>query len=261
MMKYQNLLIESNEGIILLSINRPKALNALNQEVMKELNTFFTEDLGSREGVRGVIITGSGDRSFVAGADISEFLGLSEQEGENLSKFGQEVFFKIESSPVPVIAVINGFALGGGCELAMSCHLRVAEEHARFGQPEVNLGLIPGYGGTQRLLQFIGKSKAVELLLTADMIDATSALQLGLVNHVTGKGEGVVKATELINKISGKGPLAIAKTIEAVNAFYNQKENGFEKEYKNFGFVIDSEDSQEGANAFLEKRKAAFKGK
>lgn len=259
-MEYQNLLIDLQEGIVTLSINRPKALNALNRELMSELDHFFSEELATLQGVKGVIITGSGDRSFVAGADISEFLGLSEEEGAELSEYGQAVFFKIEHCSLPVIAVVNGFALGGGCELAMSCHIRVAEEHARFGQPEVNLGLIPGYGGTQRLLQYIGKSKAMELLLTADMIDASSALELGLVNYVEEKDKGPDKAKAILNKIAGKGPIAIAKCIEAVNAYFGEGD-GFVKEYKNFGHVIGTEDSQEGARAFMEKRKANFKGK
>jgi enoyl-CoA hydratase len=260
-MDYQNLLIETENGIITLTINRPKALNALNAEVMKELDHFFSSDLPKRAGVIGVIITGSGGRAFVAGADITEFLKISGEKGQQISKFGQDVFFRIERSKVPVVAVVNGFALGGGCELAMSCHLRVAENHAKFGQPEVNLGLIPGYGGTQRLLQYLGKSKAVELLLTADMIDAEEALKLGLVNYVTEKEAGKEKAIELIEKISSKGPLAISKTIEAVNAYFNAGENGFIKEHLNFGDVIGSDDSQEGVTAFLEKRKAAFKRK
>jgi enoyl-CoA hydratase len=259
-MEYQNLLIDLQEGIATLTINRPKALNALNRDVMRELDHFFSQGFQALEGLVGVILTGSGDRSFVAGADISEFLGLSEKEGEELSRYGQDVFFKIEHCPVPVIAVVNGFALGGGCELAMSCHMRVAEEHARFGQPEVNLGLIPGYGGTQRLLQYIGKSKAMELLLTADMIDAASALELGLVNYVEEKDKGQDRAKAILHKISGKGPVAIAKCIEAVNAYYSGAD-GFAVECKNFGHVIGTEDSQEGARAFMEKRKAGFKGK
>jgi enoyl-CoA hydratase len=260
-MEYKNLLIETEDHIILLTINRPRALNALNGEVMKELDHFFGEKLPALTEVKGVVVTGSGDRSFIAGADVTEFLGLSAAQGAEISKFGQSVFFKIEGSAVPVVAVINGFALGGGCELAMSCHLRIAETHAKFGQPEVNLGLIPGYGGTQRLLQYIGKSKAMEMLLTADMIDAEEALSLGLVNHMVSKGEGINKAKKLIEKIHTKGPLAIKKTIDAVNAYFKVKTDGFETEFKHFGEVIGSEDCQEGVNAFLEKRKASFKGK
>lgn len=260
-MSYQSIRIEEQSNIIFLTINRPKALNALNADVMKDLDEFFGNDLPKRDAVKGVVISGEGDRSFVAGADISEFIGLSEEEGKALSSFGQDVFFKIEKSTVPVVAVINGFALGGGCELAMSCHLRIAESHAKFGQPEVSLGLIPGYGGTQRLLQYIGKSKAVELLLTADMLNAEEALALGLVNHVCEKGSGKDKAIELIQKIGTKGPVAIQKTIEAINAFFDYSQDGYKREHIGFGEVIGTDDSQEGAKAFLEKRRAEFKGK
>ena len=260
-MTYNNLLISSENGILLLTINRPKALNALNKELMGELDHFFTEGYKEYENLKGIILTGAGGRSFVAGADITEFLGLSEDEGRALSEFGQNVFFKIENFQIPVIAVVNGFALGGGCELAMSCHLRIAEETAKFGQPEVNLGLIPGYGGTQRLIQYLGKTKATELLLTADMVKAEEAYQLGLVNHVVAAGEGINKAEEILNKIGGKGPVAIAKTIEAINSYFGAVTEGYKTEYKNFGKVIATEDSQEGARAFMEKRKADFKGK
>jgi enoyl-CoA hydratase len=260
-MNYQNLLIETIDQMVHLTINRPKALNALNREVMKELHLFFGEDLPARAGVMGVILTGSGDRSFVAGADVTEFLGLTEEEGRQMAEFGQSVFMLVERSEVPVVAVINGFALGGGCELAMACHLRIAEEHARFGQPEVNLGLIPGYGGTQRLVRYVGKTKAMELILTADMITAQEALELGLVNQVAEKGEGLEKARELLRKIGTKGPLAVARAIESVNACFEHGKNGFDEEAKGFGRVIGSSDSQEGVQAFLEKRKAEFKGK
>ena len=260
-MEYANLIISGKDGIVTLTIHRPQALNALNHEVMSELDHFFTKEAPPISGLKGIILTGAGDRAFVAGADISEFLGLDEARGRELSRYGQEVFFKIESFPKPVIAVVNGFALGGGCELAMACHLRIAEANAKFGQPEVNLGLIPGYGGTQRLLQYIGKSKAMELLLTADVIGAQEALELGLVNYVTEKGEGMEKANSLIEKIATKGPVAISRTIEAVNAFYQDATNGFETEFLNFGKVIATEDSQEGCSAFLEKRKPVFKEK
>lgn len=260
-MEYKNLLIGQENQVLVLTINRPKALNALNRELMQELDHFFSMDAPSRKDHAGIIITGAGGRSFVAGADITEFQGLTEEEGASLSRFGQEVFFKIERYARPVIAVVNGFALGGGCELAMACHMRIAEENARFGQPEVNLGLIPGYGGTQRLMHYVGKSRAIELLLTGDAIMAEEARQLGLVNYVMPTGEGIGKAVEIIQKIAAKGPLAVARTIEAVNAFFAYRGDGFEVEYKNFGKVIGSEDSQEGARAFIEKRKAEFKGK
>lgn len=260
-MNYSSISIEIKERLCILTINRPKALNALNKTVMSELDDFFSQHAPYNPDYDGIIITGAGDRSFVAGADISEFVGISAEEGEKISKFGQNVFFRIERLDKPVIAVVNGFALGGGCELAMSCHMRVAEEHALFGQPEVNLGLIPGYGGTQRLVQCIGKSKAMELLLTADVIKADEALKLGLVNHVCEKGAGIDKAREIISKTAKKGPVAIAKTIESVNAFYDEKQDGYAVEYSNFGYVIGTEDSQEGVKAFMEKRKADFKGK
>jgi enoyl-CoA hydratase len=260
-MNYENISISLENEVLTLVINRPKAMNALNRNVFLELDYFFTEDAPKRNDFSGIIITGAGDRAFVAGADIKELIGLSEKEGSELSAFGQNVFFKIERFTKPVIAVVNGFALGGGCELAMACHMRIAEENARFGQPEVNLGLIPGYGGTQRLIQYIGKTKAIELLLTANVIKADEALQLGLVNYSVEKGQGIQKASELIQTIRAKGPLAVSKTIETINAYFDNQKNGYEVEYRNFGKVIQSEDSQEGAKAFIEKRKADFKGK
>jgi len=259
-MEYKHILTETENGIMQITINRPYAMNALNNEMMLELDFVFTR-ISSQKDLIGVIITGAGEKSFVAGADISEFVGLSEKEGKTLSEFGQNVFFKIENMPIPVIAVINGFALGGGCELAMACHMRIAEEHARFGQPEVNLGLIPGYGGTQRLLQYIGKGKAIEMLLTGDAIQAEEAKLLGLANHVSPKGEGIALAKSILQKTAAKGPVAIQKCIEAVNAYYDHSKDGFREEFQKFGELIKTEDSQEGAKAFMEKRKPVFKGK
>ncbi|MCB0592707.1 MAG: enoyl-CoA hydratase/isomerase family protein, partial [Phaeodactylibacter sp.] len=199
--------------------------------------------------------------AFVAGADIKEFLALDAAQGQAMAQRGHNIFFSIERFPKPVIAAVNGFALGGGCELAMACHLRVATENARFGQPEVNLGLIPGYGGTQRLIQYIGKSKAIELLMTADMIGAEEAYRLGLVNYVVPPGEETAKAAELIAKIASKGPVAIAKVIESVNAYFQYNEDGFACEVQAFGVATGTEDFREGAAAFIEKRKPDFKGK
>lgn len=259
-MAYENLELAEENKVLIVTINRPKALNALNYQTMEELQAFFAEDLPQRSGLTGVILTGAGDRAFVAGADIKEFLALDAQSGQEMAQRGQDIFFAIEKAKVPVIAAVNGFALGGGCELAMACHLRIAGENARFGQPEVNLGIIPGYGGTQRLIQYIGKSKAVELLMTGDMIDAAEAYRLGLVNHVVEPGKEVEKAHEILAKIATKGPLAIAKIIEAVNAYFEEGVDGFAFEVEGFGEVTGTGDFQEGAQAFIEKRKANFRG-
>lgn len=260
-MAYENLLIAENNGILLLTIHRSQAMNALNTQTILELQHFFGQDAPARTHLKGIIVTGAGEKAFVAGADIKEFLGLTAEKGAEFSQRGQDVFFLIERFPKPVIAAVNGFALGGGCELAMACHLRIAGEKARFGQPEVNLGIIPGYGGTQRLIQYIGKSKAMELLLTADMLGAEEALRLGLVNHVVPAGEEVAKATEILEKIATKGPVAIQKIIETVNAYFQHDEDGFAREVKEFGVTTGTEDFKEGAAAFVEKRKADFHGK
>lgn len=260
-MTYENVQIALENGIATLTISREKALNALNTQTMLELRHFFGEEGPKIEGLKGVVITGAGEKAFVAGADITEFSGLSSTEGQNLAQRGQDIFFLVERFHRPVVAAVNGFALGGGCELAMACHLRIAGEKAKFGQPEVNLGLIPGYGGTQRLIQYIGKTKATELLMTADMIGAAEALQLGLVNHVVPAGEEVLKAKELIEKIATKAPLAITKIIETVNAYFEDGEDGFGREVSAFGECCGTEDFIEGAAAFVEKRKANFTGK
>ncbi|MEZ4910182.1 MAG: enoyl-CoA hydratase-related protein [Saprospiraceae bacterium] len=243
----------------LITIQRPEALNALNKAVFDALYDFFTKHHGDLS-LKGVIITGSGEKAFVAGADIKEFSTLDAVGGAALSKRGQDVFFKIEQFHAPVIAAINGFALGGGCELAMACHIRVGGAKARFGQPEVNLGLVPGYGGSQRLVQLIGKAKALEMLLTADMIDVNEAYRLGLVTHVVDAGQEVNKSKEILEKIATKGPLAVMKTIQLVNTYFRDME-GYKAEYSDFGSMIGSEDSKEGAQAFIEKRPANFKGK
>lgn len=260
-MSYQHLLVEEKDNILIATINREKALNALNTATMLELQHLFGSDAPQRSHIAGVILTGAGERSFVAGADISEFLGMDATRGAEMARRGQDIFFLIERFPKPVIAAVNGFALGGGCELAMACHLRIAGEKARFGQPEVNLGLIPGYGGTQRLVQYIGKTKAMELLMTADMIDAQEAHRLGLVNAVVPAGEEVSAAMAMLQKIAGKAPLAIAGVIAAVNAYYQYDEDGFDREVREFGLTAGTEDFREGASAFLEKRKAVFAGR
>jgi enoyl-CoA hydratase len=259
-MSYENILTSIENGIFTITINKPKKLNALSKGVFDDLDEAVKE-VYSNDEITGVIITGSGDKAFVAGADISEFGGLTKEEGKRLASRGQDVFNAIENAPKPFIAAVNGFALGGGCELAMACHMRVASESARFGQPEVNLGLIPGYGGTQRLIQLIGKGKALELLMTSDMIKADEALRLGLANHVVPADELLNISTEILLKIATKAPLAIAKVIECGNAFFTDGVNGLQMEIDKFGECCETEDFVEGASAFVEKRKAEFKGR
>ncbi len=259
-MTYQNLLIEEKDGIVRITINRPKSLNALNQQTLAELESFFGKDYAGRTDFSGVILTGAGDRAFVAGADIKEFLDVADKgDGRDMARRGHGVFFLIERFHRPVIALVNGFALGGGCELAMACHMRIAFETARFGQPEVNLGIIPGYGGTQRLNQYIGKGKAMELILTGNMIDAQEAYRLGLVNYVLPAAEAAGKAKELLTTIAKKGPLAVAESIRAINAYYSNPE-GFAAEAEAFGRTTKTDDFREGASAFVNKREARFRG-
>jgi enoyl-CoA hydratase len=257
---YQTLLTSLENGIFIITINRPDKLNALNTMVMDELNSVMDVVYEHAE-IKSVIITGAGTKSFVAGADISEFVGLNKEQGMALAKKGQDTFFKIENSSKPIIAAVNGFALGGGCELAMSCHFRLASENAKFGQPEVNLGLIPGYGGTQRLTQLIGKGRAIEMLVSANMLDANTALQYGLVNYVVPQAELLNKARSILEIINSKAPIAIAGCIKAANAVFDESQNGFETEIKEFGICFITEDMKEGTTAFLEKRKATFTGK
>ncbi len=257
---YQTLLTELTNGILLITINRPDKLNALNKDVFTDLDKVADEIQHNPE-IQSAIITGAGEKAFVAGADITEFGGLTKEQAINLAKRGQDVFFKIENSKKPVIAAVNGFALGGGCELAMACHFRIAASNARFGQPEVNLGLIPGYGGTQRLTQLIGKGRAIELLISGNMIDAGTALHYGLVNYVVPLDELVNKAKSVLSVINTKAPLAVAACIQAANAVYNEAENGYATEINSFGECFATEDMKEGTSAFLEKRKANFTGK
>jgi enoyl-CoA hydratase len=259
-MTYQTLLTKIENGICIITINRPDKLNALNKIVMKELSEAIDEVYNTNE-IKSAIITGAGTKSFVAGADISEFLGLNVNEGKTFAKKGQDIFFKIENAPKPIIACVNGFALGGGCELAMSCHFRIASENAKFGQPEVNLGIMPGYGGTQRLTQLIGRGRTLELLMSGNMIDAQIALQYGLVNHVVAQEELLNKARSILEVINSKAPLAVARCITAANAVFDKLKNGYEVEADCFGECFATEDMKEGTAAFLEKRKANFTGK
>jgi enoyl-CoA hydratase len=256
---YKTLLTSLENGIITAMINRADKLNAINRDVMNDLN-ILADEIEKNAEIRAVIITGAGQKAFVAGADISEFLGLTGAEGVNLARTGQNIFFKIENCSKPVVAAVNGFALGGGCELAMACHFRIASENAKFGQPEVNLGLIPGYGGTQRLVQLVGKGRALELLMTGNMIDASIALEYGLVNHVVPQEDLLAKAKMILGQIISKAPLAISRCITAANAVFGQ-ENGYDTEIEAFGQCFDTEDMKEGAAAFLEKRKPKFVGK
>jgi len=257
---YSTILTDLAEGIFTITINRPDKLNALNAAVFTDIDTAITE-VQNDSAVKSVIITGAGQKAFVAGADITEFGGLDKAAAIALAQRGQDIFLKIEQSKKPVIAAVNGFALGGGCELAMACHFRIASENAKFGQPEVNLGLIPGYGGTQRLTQLIGKGRAIELLISGNIIDANTALQYGLVNYVVPVDELIVKAKTILQVINTKAPIAIAKCIEAANAVFNESINGFEAEITAFGDCFDTTDMKEGTAAFLEKRKPLFIGK
>lgn len=263
---YTTLLTSLENGTLTITINRQDKLNALNKEVFNDLDAVMDEVCQKAE-IRSAVITGAGTKAFVAGADIAEFASFNKEQAVALSKRGQDVFFKIENSPKPVIAAVNGFALGGGCELAMACHFRICSENAKFGQPEVNLGLIPGYGGTQRLTQLIGKGKSMELQMTAQIIDANEALALKLVNHVTTQDNLLIKAKEILDVIHTKAPIAISKIIDCINtavvsdSAYTNGKSGFEKEADAFGDCFNTADMKEGTTAFLEKRKANFSGK
>jgi enoyl-CoA hydratase len=257
---YSTIVTNLADGIYTITINRPDKMNALNRDVFTDLAT-AVDEINSNHAIKAAIITGAGPKAFVAGADITEFGGLDKTAAMALAKRGQDIFLKIEQSKKPIIAAVNGFALGGGCELAMACHFRIASDNAKFGQPEVNLGLIPGYGGTQRLTQLIGKGRAVELLITGNMIDAATALQHGLVNYVVPAEELLTKAVGILQVVNSKAPVAIGKCIEAANAVFNETIDGYALEIASFGDCFATEDMKEGTTAFLEKRKPVFTGK
>lgn len=262
---YNTLITNLESGIFTITINRPDKLNALNRDVFTDLENAIQETYINAE-IKSVIITGAGPKAFVAGADIAEFGGLDKEQAMALAKRGQDIFFKIENSKKPIVAAVNGFALGGGCELAMACHFRLCSTNAKFGQPEVNLGLIPGYGGTQRLTQLVGKSKSMELQMTARLVDANEALQMGLVNYVTTPEILLDQTKDMLHVIMSKAPIAIGKIIECVNvavvsdSAYTNGKSGYDKEIEAFGDCFVTEDMKEGTTAFLEKRKAEFKG-
>lgn len=257
---YQNILTESRDQIFYITINREDKLNALNIQTLTDIKNAVLS-IYEDAAVRGVIITGKGNKAFAAGADIAEFANFNIEEGTKMSAEGHAVLRAIDNCPKPVIAAINGFALGGGNELAMACHIRVASENAKFGQPEVNLGITPGYAGTQRLAQLIGKGRALEFLMTADMLNAQQAYEFGLVNHVVPLDQLMAKCEEILNKIKGKAPMAITSVIRCVNAYYEKRADGADVEINEFGNFFGSEDFLEGTRAFLEKRKANFAGK
>ncbi|WP_396602712.1 enoyl-CoA hydratase/isomerase family protein [Algibacter sp. R77976] len=259
-MSYNNIISKENNGITTITINRPKKLNALNRETIQELHEAFDEADNDKD-TKVIIITGSGEKAFVAGADISEFADFDVNEGTSLAAKGQELLFNfVENLSTPVIAAVNGFALGGGLELAMSAHFRVASDNAKLGLPEVSLGVIPGYGGTQRLPQLVGKGRAMEMIMTAGMIDANQALSYGLVNHVTSLEELLPLCEKMATKISRNSTVAISAAIRAINANYKDGVDGYNVEVTEFGNCFGTDDFEEGTTAFLQKRKADFPG-
>ncbi len=252
--------MELKENIAILTLTRPKVLNALNRDSLKALQKHL-ETLLDNEGVRGIIVTGYGEKAFATGADIAELHGLSYEDALAHGAFGQRLFDFIESYPKPIVAAVNGYALGAGCELAMACHLIVAAENAQFGLPELKLGIIPGYGGTQRLQQRIGKTRALEMILTGKFITAQQAYEWGLVNKIVPLQRLLPESIALLKAIIEKSPLAIRYAIEAINAFWDEERNGYEVELKNFALSCSSEDGKEGTAAFLQKRQPNFMGK
>lgn len=252
---------ETRGAVAVITVNRPDKLNALNAETVGELRTAL-ERVADDDAIRAVILTGAGEKSFVAGADIAELAQMTPLSGIGVSRQGQDAFRFLETMRKPVIAAVNGFALGGGLELALACHFRIASENAKFGLPEVKLGIIPGYGGTVRLPRVVGRGRALEMMLTGEMIDAQEAYRIGLVNRVYPQSELVGAAEQMANKIAGNGPVAVALAIEAVdNGYHSSTEDALRLESNLFGLLASTEDMREGMGAFLEKRKADFKGK
>lgn len=260
-MAYETITVSAEQAVLTITINRPSQLNALNGATIQELNKALALADVAHD-VRAIIITGSGEKAFVAGADIKEFADFSVEQGRLLSALGQKLLFDfVENMSKPVIAAVNGFALGGGLELAMACHMRIASDNAKMGLPEVTLGVIPGYGGTQRLAQLVGKGKAMEMITTAGMISAAEALHWGLVNAVVTQAELMGKAYELARKIASNSPTAVSAAIRSVNAGFKPGGNGFNEEIREFGRCFGTADFREGTTAFLEKRKPVFQGK
>lgn len=258
-MPYQHLTLSVQDRVGTITVNRPDKLNALNATLIGELGEAI-DDVQSRDDIAAAILTGAG-RAFVAGADIGELSGISSLEGRRLARRGQEVFRRFETSRKPTIAAVNGFALGGGCELAMACHVRVASEAAKFGQPEVKLGLIPGYGGTQRLMRLVGRGRALQLLLTGEMIDAQEAFRIGLVNRVVPSDQLLSQATSLVQQMLTNAPLALAACIDVVDrGAHIPLEDALDLEATRFGVLISTSDTAEGTRAFLEKRAPRFTG-
>jgi enoyl-CoA hydratase len=256
---YENIKLSLDNHILTLTIDRPDSLNALNFQTVEDIRGAIGEALIDEQ-VKAIIITGSGEKAFVAGADINEIKELNEVNSRKIAENGQEVFGQIENSEKPVIAAVNGYALGGGCELAMACHIRVATENALFGQPEVKLGIIPGYGGTQRLTHLVGKGKAMELLMTGKMISAKEALDIGLVNYLVSKDELFNTVNGILSEILKQAPMAVANVVDCVNAVFDNEANGYQTEANNFMNCCRTEDFKEGTTAFLEKREPVFKG-
>ncbi|HSU16909.1 enoyl-CoA hydratase-related protein [Longimicrobium sp.] len=261
MPEYSNLTLEVQDRIAVLSVNRPDKLNALNEQTIRELGQAF-EEIAGRDDVGGVILTGVGEKAFVAGADIAELSKMGPVDGIEVSRLGQQVFRRIELSRKPVIAAVNGFALGGGCELALACHLRIASENAQFGLPEVKLGIIPGYGGTLRLPRIVGKGRALELMLTAQFIKADEAYRIGLANRVVPQAELMDTARKTLSTILANGPIAVGLAIEcATRGMEMSVDDGLALESNLFGLLAATSDMREGMQAFLEKRKAEFTGR